>query len=529
MNTHPAIIALLLAVAGCASDPLPLGSGDGSTAQDAGPQDAVQPIKDASGDDSSTPDTTSDAEWSDISQNDADATEEAPVLTEGDPLEPIVVPLWTRAVSFLAALSSDDLLVYSDDEILRFVPGQDLPIHLGTTAGVPLAATLLAPSTLVAGTKGVYVVQGSTLAKSPLSAALGKTTLVHDMVTTPAGDLWIATIKGLYRWRGEALAPVVPGELPDRDALLAWGPPHEGEPALWVAADGAIYAIVESTDGALSTWPERDALPVTALAADGEGALWAVSEGGAVHRRAPDGAWRSIPLPDTALALASPPASKALWILGAAGLYRVEGGVLRAADDVTKGATLLGAGTDGSALLAGPQGLYRVHPGHLVTVGGLVEGQTVGATQLVTIHPTPPGSVDTVTADVDGAPLTVETDPWQVTISPAALGDGPHTLSVSVTWQEGEPAAASVAFMVESLPIPTWSGDIQPLYADRCAKCHAAAVTKTPLDTYEVWVARIDEILVNVGNGNMPLPPNPPLTTQEIGSIAAWRDAAFPE
>lgn len=527
MRNQTLPIVLLLGTAACAPGPLDLG---------AAPADVVTPGPDAPGAPDATTADTADPDAPDAPDADspdaaaaADATDAGPgSLTAGDPLAPVVVPMWTRAVSWLGSLPNGWALIHSDGELLRFIPEQDLPLHHGTTLGDPRAAAVVGGAALVAGTKGVYVFEDGKLAKSPLSTALGKTTLVHDLCGAPDGTLWLATVKGLYRWRDEALAPVGTDGLPDRDALLAWGAPRDGAQALWVAADTALYALVE--DGGLQAWPERDDLAITDLAADDAGNLWAVADG-ALHLRTPDGAWEVVSLPgaaDPVLAVAAPPGGAA-WVLTAGELLRVEGGVLRSAGAVTKGATLLGAAPDGSAVLAGTQGLYRVFPGHLVTLDGLSAGATVTVPTTVEIRPTPAEGVTAVSAQVDGVAQTVGASPWTVALDPPSLGDGPHTLAVTVTWDQGEPATTSVPFNVELQPIPTWGADIQPLYAARCDKCHNPAVTKSPLDTYDLWVARVDDILAAVGSGTMPLPPNAPLTPGEVNGIALWRDAGFPQ
>jgi hypothetical protein len=45
----------------------------------------------------------------------------------------------------------------------------------------------------------------------------------------------------------------------------------------------------------------------------------------------------------------------------------------------------------------------------------------------------------------------------------------------------------------------------------------------------EQWEERIDDILLVVSSGAMPLPPNPPLDPAMIARIEGWKAAGFPE
>jgi hypothetical protein len=522
-------LALAAPLAACApGDPLPIGEASTSTdsrdassdaTPDAGSSDASDASLDSGGDGGST-------DAADASAPDADTT----AFTVGEPLAATVDLLWTAPMRLAVPIETGEILAESNGELLRFVPGQGLPLYHGSAAGELRAAARVDGQTLVAGTGGVWVLEPGGLDPSPLGPSLGKTNLVESLLAVPGAggdDLWIGAVKGLYRWRSGSLEPIVPGALPDRDALLAHGAPLDGSPALWVASGELIYALTEGADGLLA-WPERDDLPASALAADSAGHLWAISEG-ALHQRTPDGVWHGVPVAEPATAVAARPDLPATWILDADGLLRHEAGVVRPGSKQPDGAERLLATPDGAAVVYGDDGIWIVLPGHLLTLAGIEDGQTVTSATVVSVTPTPPVGVVSVTATIDEAPADVQQDPWRVVLSPAALGDGPHTLAVTTTWEEGDPATATVGFVVETLPPPTWTEDIEPLYQQRCDTCHNPAVTKSPLDTYDLWKSRIDDILGAVTKGLMPLPPNPALTPTEVDRIQAWRDADFPK
>jgi len=78
-------------------------------------------------------------------------------------------------------------------------------------------------------------------------------------------------------------------------------------------------------------------------------------------------------------------------------------------------------------------------------------------------------------------------------------------------------------------PPPTWTDDIEPLATERCLLCHGpGALGANQMHTQEQWMNRIDDILLVVTSGAMPLPPNPTLDPATIQRIQSWKNAGFP-
>lgn len=75
---------------------------------------------------------------------------------------------------------------------------------------------------------------------------------------------------------------------------------------------------------------------------------------------------------------------------------------------------------------------------------------------------------------------------------------------------------------------PTWTRDIQPIFAQRCALCHGPDASARPLHTPQQWQAEIDLILTNIRDGRMPLPPVELLDVEAIERVQRWRQADFP-
>lgn len=77
--------------------------------------------------------------------------------------------------------------------------------------------------------------------------------------------------------------------------------------------------------------------------------------------------------------------------------------------------------------------------------------------------------------------------------------------------------------------IPTWSGDVLPIFDGRCDICHGQRGNARRLDDQDSFSSQIDLILAAVREQRMPLPPNDPLTDAEIDLIVRWQEAEFPE
>jgi len=76
---------------------------------------------------------------------------------------------------------------------------------------------------------------------------------------------------------------------------------------------------------------------------------------------------------------------------------------------------------------------------------------------------------------------------------------------------------------------PTWNADVKPLFEAACEMCHGARSNARRLETRGAFAADIDPILAAVREGRMPLPPNEPLTADDIEMLDRWRRADFPE
>ena len=443
----------------------------------------------------------------------------------GAPLAVIVEALDRRAAEAAAALPGGRALVQTQGALLWVQTGTVSRVEgaVGRLAG----AAALAGALVVAGEAGIAVLEAGALRPSPLQDALPGFAARQLLFARPGGRavLWLAGPGGLVVWSDGALRAVDPDPLPSTGCVMAFGAPIDGQPALWLACEGTLYGLLEAGD-AYQAHRQPDVPDPAHLAVDGEGTLWVVTAGGAVWSRGLDGAWRPHDFTAGATGVRAAPGAEEVWFETMDGLWRFDQLEFRPVAGL-EGARLLAASGPGRALASSPQGLLRVNVGLRVDLDGLEDGALLAAPTTVRAYPLRPETVVAVRATVDDAPVEVQ-DGLRIVLDPAAFIDGTHTLVVTAD-HGSEQAQSSLRFSRYAGPPPTWRGEVQPLFAARCALCHGAQGSARRLDSAPTWAAQIDSILDNVRAGRMPLPPNPALTTEEVARVEGWAAAGFPE
>lgn len=405
-------------------------------------------------------------------------------------------------------------------------------VDVGAEPGAVVSAAALEWGTVViAGENGFYVYAQGTLSPSPLSTAVD-VTKVQSVLATPGPegpfDVWLALDDSLHLWRKGQSFAIQPGVLPVAGAQMAFGAPVDGKPATWIASGGAVYALVWETDQFVA-YQSRATTPVDAIAVDFEGTLWIASEGKLLSRGF-DGKWHGhAEVTDVEDVSASPDAVD-LWIRTKNGLFHHKGGTIRPVGSAPAGITRLFSADGGAALIVTATGLYRVLPGRSIAVAGIDDGGLLQMVATVTIQPDAPDHVNSVTVSLDGAPVDLMGTEWSVQVDPAPLSDGTHALEIKVTYDDGTPdSARTVRFSVFHQRPPTWTDDIEPLFELRCEVCHGLRGSARKLDTSALWSSDFDRIVAAINDGRMPLPPNNPVTPEELELLEGWRAAGFME
>jgi hypothetical protein len=464
--------------------------------------------------------------------------------TEGtDPVEPtsILVSSWgDREASvelvlegpheFAASLPSLGVLVGGEDGLHRFDPAVDVPVLVSDDLELPSAVAELDDSTAAIATpEGLFVLDGESLRPSPLGELLVDWQ-VTAMLAAPRGeslDLWMASPSGLKLHRDGRLHDVAVGDLATAGAKLAWGPAVDGVPSLWVAAGADLYSITAS-GSTLTALPVVDgpAGPVEHMVSDAAGRLWAAG-GDEFFRRSGDGVWQELVSPQPVSGLFGRPEDSSVFIVTDA-LLVADGEGFYAMQGVPDG-SIAGIDSLGRLLVLGEAGLQRVSAGRPIGLIGLAPGDQLDDITAVALHPSLPDSVESIDTQLDGEPIALDAG-WSLLLDPLELADGPHSLSISVTYVDTEePVATEVLFSVGEFVAPTWTDDLEPLFDAECAECHTDSGVSRPLDTPASWQAELDLILYNLEEARMPLPPRDPLSLSEIQLVRAWAAGGFVE
>lgn len=413
---------------------------------------------------------------------------------------------------------SDGLVVHAGERLI-WAPAWGEPADMGAFTGSLGAAARLPGGDLLVERDGVLAVwdpvDGGIWRSSPLDGAIDGLERWLDL----PGALWVEDASGLRRYDGSFASFALDGQ-PLRGPWSVGGQIF-GTPAIWAGYGGQALGLTERASG----WQVLDARDVDPfdLGVDGQG--WGVVAGrdGLVHLRDPDGRWSRHAIGATAHRVFASPQGSGAWLRTAEAWFHVDGGAFSSVALEGTRPPLVDA--VGRLVRVEDGELARWSVGRPVQVLGVAPEERVAELRTVRIAPTAPERVTGVEITASGAPLAVSGPPWSAPLDLLAAPPGAHPIEVRATYDDGEIAIASLRVWTGDLLAPTWAGDVQPLHQNRCAVCHNGG-TVTLLDTRERWEAAMDEILVQVDMGAMPLAGSP-LSAAEIAMVRAWRDGGF--
>lgn len=419
----------------------------------------------------------------------------------------LVEVLYEGDVGGAATLEGFALIAQLDGALLRL--DADGATTLQASGPGVLDATLLGEGAMIATDEGLYWLDDY-LQDAALDDGLAPVTALE----ADGEDLWLRA-QGLYRWQEGVLSAL------SRDSALdgpfAIGGTIEDQPVLWTSDAESVMAL----DAADWRPLESLAVPASSIALSA-GATW-VNANGLLYRYDAEG-WAAFEAPGPVRSVWAHPRDPSAYILTDDTIIGFDGDFFELTDlpdGLTRG---LGIDELGRLIVAGDGGLYRVSAEPKVAIVGLLDGAVLDGVATLRLLPNQPGA--TLSAAVDGVALALDGD--TLTLDPYDfLAADEHTLSATASWDDGASAQSALHFTLGAPDHASWSGEIEPLYQDNCARCHGGS-TQTVLDGREAWIAHIDSILTEVNAERMPLG-GPPLSQAQIALIRVWRDGGFEE
>ncbi|MBH25302.1 MAG: hypothetical protein CMH57_12800 [Myxococcales bacterium] len=467
---------------------------------------------------------------------------EAVQLPETDAPSRLVPIAQSRVHGYIAV--DGDLYGLERDSRLEFLePGWLAEAPVGELWG----ATTDADGSLLLSTGiGLLYQADGKLWPSPLTELIDAP--IRDMLsearTHPdrSTSIWFSSDIGLYQLLDGVLYQIQP---PEEMASATVGPiaigPDPGDPlgeALWVAWDDHLYAVAQERDDVLIYPIEVDlGGTILDLGGDRNGNVWARTAAG-VFKRKPGALtgtsrWIRWELPggEEALEMAVHEGGQT-WLRSSSALYvTTDGERWTAALDVpVTDVSGMSLGDQGSIWLTRPRRAVHAMASPTVAVIGFRANETLVEMPDLEVFPSFSARVASVELQVDDCANATVPDPPYVLrggglLWSDCLTDGEHLLTARITYEGELPeAAVSVPFSWRARDITvTWSGDIEPIYGQYCARsgCHDA---RQPAN-YAQWQTLIDSILerLDLPQGDARrMPPNGPEPDEEERRLIRW-------
>ena len=457
-----------------------------------------------------------------------DPAQASPMELRRESLDAYVDQLPGPAPTGLAALPGHRLALTRDGALALFDGTQEHTLLESASMSPSVgAATFTNGPTVVATADAFYVVDDEART-SPLGAAVTGTV---RGIAARRQALWIRTDRGLEHLQDSTLSQfLVEGQvLPGPFAL---GGQVASRPAMWVSDETKLLA-VEALEGTAEQGAvlAHIAGKTQFVAVDSSGQMWAVVDGALGLWT--DAGYRPIALDAEVTQLWGHPRTAGVWVLHGGRLSHVEGTLMRSMEvgDALLGTHAGAVDEVGRLLVANDQGLLRYAHQRALVVRGLQAGESVDAARPLTVEATDPRDLQAIEVTVGETVLqaTQSETPGQlqVQLDPTTLGlPGDHELRAQATYADGtQVQLAALPFQTQQAGPVTWSTQVEPLYRARCAICHDSA-TATVLASQQDWTDNIDQILVELKAGRMPLAGGP-LTEGQIAMIEAWQQGGF--
>ena len=372
---------------------------------------------------------------------------------------------------------------------------------------------------------------------SPMQESLSAT--VNDMRVDYWGDLWLMTDKLQRVSNGELQGFSLDGE--DVTGLWAMDGLVDDWHVVWMEQGNTMVGI--DTNGDIrdqKTWTD-----IRQIVTDSVGNTW-VNDGGNIRFRRSRLDWVTLDFPHLCTHIMGHHNAETLWVRCMdAGMDEdyatIEDNLTAdymgsAAEGLTP--ALLPEGEwlqvdpSGRLLIKTEEGIVRLSGNPWLRILGVPD--SLDSNALLVMNPSREFEVESVTAIVgqsnEGNALDLGTEPpWEISLSPldfeeGELNNGVLEINATITWNNGESATVSASVQVQD-SVSTWEDNVQPLHANNCEVCHGSTAA-TKLDSKQDWITNIDNVLLQVGMGAMPLG-DATLSPDEVDLIQSWKDNGF--
>ena len=206
------------------------------------------------------------------------------------------------------------------------------------------------------------------------------------------------------------------------------------------------------------------------------------------------------------------------WFAGESTVWKVQGQVWSPQDISPQ--DLLEVDPHGRLLQTMDGELWRHSIGRPVVITGLSDSLLV--TETISVLPSDPESLTSIRAWVNSTALSIAAD-QTLTLDPDDYEIGEQTLRFFCESELGD-TVYEHHFWVGELAEVGWS-EVERISQEHCLSCHNGA-TITNLESKELWIRHIENIIDEVSRESMPLG-GPYLSTEEIMTIRGWKQGGF--
>ena len=405
-------------------------------------------------------------------------------------------------------ISGTQMLFHTNGEALFFDEANNTTTSLGHFDQIE-GVQLDVQQSMILLDGSVFIFDGEWLEESPINDILP---IPVETVEGHRDDLWFQGAGQLYRYHEGNVQSV---STDYHTHLFSYGGFNNS------AIATPQLRILDTSSSTLEIIDYRNDLLPTSMTYDTSGVFWVSDGSSLLYQRDTNRRWSAVEATSPILHIQSNPQHPNLWIhteeidlLHQNGLFfRVElpEGSWRDVDEY------------GRLLLQTEDSVLRVSSSRTVAVEGIMHNEVLDGMITLTFVPSMEDSLESMHAWIDQQALDIDENN-QSAVDSNDFSSGAHTLRILAIGPEGE-HITEIPFYVGALPDVKWQDGIDPLTQAHCNDCHGDG-SFLPLNTAQLWEEKVDVILLEVINNEMPKG-GPYLNAEEIQMIRGWKNGGF--